>query len=68
MKVFFIVSSIYILYLMRIKYKATYNPGLDTFRYEFLLAGAAVFGIMFSYNYAPVEVNRLFVTNLNNTN
>ena len=53
---------------MRIKYKATYNPGLDTFRYEFLLAGAAVFGIMFSYNYAPVEVNRLFVTNLNNTN
>ncbi|KAI9490392.1 ER lumen protein retaining receptor-domain-containing protein [Zychaea mexicana] len=56
MKLFFIVTSVYILYLMRIKYKASYDPGLDTFRYEFLVAGAAIFGVMFSYDYTPVEV------------
>ncbi|KAG2224482.1 hypothetical protein INT45_010548 [Circinella minor] len=41
---------------MQFKYKATYDSSLDTFRNEFLLAGAAIFGIMFSYNYTPIEV------------
>ncbi|KAI8143473.1 ER lumen protein retaining receptor [Fennellomyces sp. T-0311] len=56
MKVFFIVSSVYILYLMRVKYKATYDPGLDMFRYEFLVLAAAVLGVIFSYEFTPVEV------------
>ncbi|CDS10101.1 Putative ER lumen protein retaining receptor(Fragment) [Lichtheimia ramosa] len=56
MKIFFIASSVYILYLMRVKYKATYDPGLDTFRFEYLLGFAMLLGVAFSYDYTPVEV------------
>lgn len=56
MKIFFIASSVYILYLMRVKYKASYDPGLDTFRFEYLLGFAMLLGVAFSYDYTPVEV------------
>ncbi|KAI7896558.1 ER lumen protein retaining receptor [Mucor mucedo] len=56
MKIFFIASSIYILYLMRFKYKATYDAGLDTFRIEYLLAGSAVLSLTTSYIYTVVEI------------
>ncbi|KAL7323254.1 endoplasmic reticulum retention protein [Mucor circinelloides] len=56
MKIFFIASSIYILYLMRFKYKATYDAGLDTFRIEYLLAGAAVLGVLSTYVYTVIEI------------
>ena len=56
MKIFFIASSVYILYLMRVKYKASYDPGLDTFRFEYLLGVAMLLGVAFSYNFTPVEV------------
>ncbi|KAI7878559.1 ER lumen protein retaining receptor [Lichtheimia hyalospora FSU 10163] len=56
MKIFFIASSVYILYLMRVKYKASYDPGLDTFRFEYLLGVAMILGVAFSYNFTPVEV------------
>lgn len=59
MKIFFIASSVYILYLMRVKYKATYDPGLDTFRFEYLLGFAMLLGVAFSYDYTPVEVRSL---------
>lgn len=56
MKIFFIASSIYILYLMRFKYKATYDAGLDTFRIEYLLVGAAVLGVLSAYVYTVIEI------------
>ncbi|CDH56978.1 er lumen protein retaining receptor [Lichtheimia corymbifera JMRC:FSU:9682] len=56
MKIFFIASSVYILYLMRVKYRASYDPGLDTFRFEYLLGFAMLLGVAFSYDYTPVEV------------
>ncbi|ORY91216.1 ER lumen protein retaining receptor [Syncephalastrum racemosum] len=56
MKVFFIASSVYILYLMRMKFRATYDPSLDSFRFEFLLIVSAVLGLASSYNYTPTEV------------
>jgi ER lumen protein retaining receptor len=60
MKVFFIASSLYILYLMRFKYKATYDADLDTFRIEYLLVGSAVLGVLSTYIYTVVEVNEEF--------
>jgi len=37
-------------------YKPTHDPNLDTFKVEYLLAGAAVMGIVFPYKYWPSEV------------
>ncbi|CDS03278.1 Putative ER lumen protein retaining receptor [Lichtheimia ramosa] len=56
MKIFFISSSLYILYLMKFKYKATYDANLDTFRIEYLLGGSAVMGLLLPYEYSVVEV------------
>lgn len=56
MKIFFIASSLYILYLMRFKYNATYDAGLDTFRIEYLLVGAAILGLLSTYVYTVTEV------------
>jgi ER lumen protein retaining receptor len=56
MKVFFTASSLYILYLMRFKYKATYDAGLDTFRVEYLLVSSLVLSFITSYLYTLIEV------------
>ncbi|CDH48683.1 er lumen protein retaining receptor [Lichtheimia corymbifera JMRC:FSU:9682] len=56
MKIFFISSSLYILYLMKFKYKATYDANLDTFRIEYLLGGSAVMALVLPYEYSVVEV------------
>ncbi|KAH8550487.1 ER lumen protein retaining receptor-domain-containing protein [Umbelopsis sp. PMI_123] len=56
MKIFFISSSLYILYLMKVKFKATYDPDLDTFRIEYLLGGAAILSLLFPYTYEVLEV------------
>lgn len=58
MKVFFVASSIYILYLMRYKYQATYDAGLDTFRIEYLLVGSAILGVSTCYIYTVIEVKK----------
>lgn len=57
MKIFFIASSLYILYLMKIKFKATYDANLDTFRIEYLLGAAAILAIAFPYDYSVLEVS-----------
>ncbi|KAI7854037.1 ER lumen protein retaining receptor-domain-containing protein [Circinella umbellata] len=56
MKIFFITSSLYILFLMKMKFKATYDASLDTFRVEYLLGGAAVLAFVFPYEYSVLEV------------
>ncbi|KAI8988739.1 ER lumen protein retaining receptor [Pilobolus umbonatus] len=56
MKIFFIASSVYILYLMKFKYKATYDASLDTFRIEYLLGLSAVIGLLTSYIYTLTEI------------
>lgn len=58
MKLFFIASSFYVLFLMMKKFKATYDPNLDTFRNEYLLVFAAILSLVLCYEYTPVEVNR----------
>ncbi|PWA01356.1 hypothetical protein BB558_002550 [Smittium angustum] len=51
MKIFFIGTSVYILYLMKRPYKDTYDASLDTFRIEYLLAGSIVFALIFPDKY-----------------
>lgn len=56
MKIFFIASSIYILYLMRFKYQATYTAELDTFKVEYLVAVSLILGLSSTYIYTVLEV------------
>ncbi|KAI9902215.1 hypothetical protein N3K66_004032 [Trichothecium roseum] len=55
-KVLFIASQSYIIYLMTNAYKPTNDPNVDTFRVQYLLAGAAVLALVFPYKYTPKEI------------
>lgn len=56
MKFVFIGTSVYILYLMKYKYKPTHNPNIDTFKVEYLLGGAAVMSLIFNLEYSVSEI------------
>ncbi|KAI0250080.1 ER lumen protein retaining receptor [Lactifluus subvellereus] len=56
MKIFFIGSSIYILYLMKVRFRPTNDPSIDTFRVEYLLGPTFLLGILFNYSYSITEV------------
>ncbi|CAO3614885.1 unnamed protein product [Mucor hiemalis] len=56
MKIFFIASSVYVIYLMKMKFKATYDPGLDTFKIEYLALFAGVLSVLLCHEYTVVEV------------
>ncbi|KAF9012679.1 ER lumen protein retaining receptor-domain-containing protein [Cyathus striatus] len=56
MKLFFIASSCYILYLMRYKYRPTHDPSIDTFRIEYLLGPCLVLALIFNYKFSPSEI------------
>lgn len=55
MKVFFIVSSLYILHLMRNKLRAEKAASLDTFPIQYLVAGSAVLAVIMpsEFRYTP---------------
>ncbi|BFZ55583.1 endoplasmic reticulum retention protein [Savitreella phatthalungensis] len=56
MKVFFIAAQGYILFLMRVKFRPTNDMKIDTFRVRYILAGAGVASLIFTYRYTPAEV------------
>ncbi|KAG2015339.1 HDEL sequence binding protein [Coprinopsis cinerea AmutBmut pab1-1] len=56
MKIFFIASSIYVLYLMKIKYRPTFDPAIDTFKIEYLIGPCFVLGLIFNYEFKISEV------------
>ncbi|KAJ3378247.1 endoplasmic reticulum retention protein [Lobulomyces angularis] len=56
MKAFFIGSSIYILYLMKVQFKATWDPKLDTLRYEYLLIPCAILSLIINQSFTFVEI------------
>jgi len=56
MKVFFISSSVYILYLMKMRYRPTNDPSIDTFRIEYLLGPCAFLALIFHYRLTVSEV------------
>jgi len=56
MKLFFIGSSTYILYLMRLRYRPTNDPSIDTFRLEYLLGPCTVLALIFNYKFTAIEI------------
>jgi ER lumen protein retaining receptor len=56
MKLFFILSSLYILFLMKRPFRPTFDPNIDTFKIEFLVIGAFAAAMVFNYEYSFSEV------------
>ncbi|XP_053608087.1 ER lumen protein-retaining receptor [Plodia interpunctella] len=56
MKVFFIVGSYATVYLMYVKFKATYDHNHDTFRIEFLLIPSVVLALLINHEFTVMEV------------
>ncbi|ORY64138.1 ER lumen protein retaining receptor-domain-containing protein [Pseudomassariella vexata] len=55
-KILFIAAQGYIIFLMTTKYKPTHDPGLDTFRVQYLLGGATVLAVLLPYEYTVSEI------------
>jgi len=56
MKLFFIGSSVYILYLMKYKYRPTHDPSIDTFKVEYLVGPCFIFALIFNYQFIISEI------------
>ena len=56
MKLFFLGSSAYTIYLMVTAFKPTHDPAIDTFRVKFLLLGAGLLALAFPYRYSFFEI------------
>ncbi|EKM81253.1 hypothetical protein AGABI1DRAFT_112923 [Agaricus bisporus var. burnettii JB137-S8] len=56
MKLFFIASTCYTLYIMKYKYRPTHDPSIDTFRVEFLLAPCFILALIFNYSFKFTEI------------
>ncbi|XP_017886996.1 ER lumen protein-retaining receptor [Ceratina calcarata] len=56
MKIIFIATSIAIVYLMYVKFKATYDHNHDTFRIEFLLLPTLVLALLINHEFTIVEI------------
>ncbi|KZT69646.1 ER lumen protein retaining receptor [Daedalea quercina L-15889] len=56
MKIFFISSSCFVLYLMKGRYRPTNDPSIDTFRVEYLLGPCALLALIFHYRWSFLEV------------
>ncbi|EIN06602.1 ER lumen protein retaining receptor [Punctularia strigosozonata HHB-11173 SS5] len=56
MKLFFIASSCYILYLMKYQYRPTHDPSIDTFKVEYLVAPCLILGLIFHYRFTFAEI------------
>ncbi|KIK69008.1 hypothetical protein GYMLUDRAFT_631571 [Collybiopsis luxurians FD-317 M1] len=56
MKVFFIGSSCYILYLMKYRHRPTNDPSIDTFRLEYLIGPCVILALIFNYHFWFSEI------------
>lgn len=56
MKCFFIASSLGTVYLMYMKFKATYDHNHDTFRIEFLLGPCILLSLVLNHEFSPMEI------------
>lgn len=57
MKVIYLVSTYFTLYLIYRKFKPTYDRNHDTFRIEFLLLPSAVLALLWNHEFSILEVN-----------
>lgn len=60
MKIIFIASSAYTLYLMTTEYRPTHDPAIDTFKVEYLLGGSVVMALLFPPKYTFMELTWAF--------
>ncbi|KAF8141181.1 ER lumen protein retaining receptor-domain-containing protein [Boletus edulis] len=56
MKIFFIASSCYILYLMKNRFRPTHDPSVDTFKIQYLLGPCFLLSLIFNYRFSITEV------------
>ena len=56
MKVFFIASSFFTVFLMYHKFRATYDANHDTFRMEFLIVPVGGLSFLVNHDFSPLEV------------
>ncbi|CAH2355720.1 hypothetical protein CLIB1423_32S00496 [[Candida] railenensis] len=56
MKIFFIASSVYVVYIMTKKYQKSIKEDIDTFPIRYLTGGAFIFALIFTNKYTPGEV------------
>ncbi|KAK1231662.1 endoplasmic reticulum retention protein [Marasmius sp. AFHP31] len=56
MKLFFISSSCYTLYLMKGRFRPTHDPSIDTFRIEYLVGPCFVLALIFNYQFSFTEI------------
>ncbi|WVQ73929.1 hypothetical protein IAR50_003510 [Cryptococcus sp. DSM 104548] len=56
MKLFFIGSSAYVLYLMKVKFRPTHDASLDTFQLAYILGPVAVLALIFNVEFTPFEI------------
>ncbi|KAH7907341.1 ER lumen protein retaining receptor-domain-containing protein [Hygrophoropsis aurantiaca] len=56
MKIFFIASSCYILYLMKSRFRPTNDPSIDTFKIEYLLGPCFLLSLIFNYKFEFAEI------------
>jgi len=56
MKMFFIASAAGTVYLMFMKFKATYDGNHDTFRVEFLLGPIAILALVLNHEFSVMEI------------
>lgn len=62
MKLVFIAASVATLYLIYMRFKATYDHNHDTFRIEFLIAPAFVLALLINHEFSPLEVSNMLYT------
>ena len=56
MKLFFISSSAYILYLMKVQFRSRYESDIDSIRLEYLLGVPAILALLFHVQFTFLEV------------
>lgn len=62
MKLVFIAAQLYIIYLIRVKYRPTNDMQIDTFRLEYLIGGSALLSLIATYKYTFQEVSELIIS------
>lgn len=56
MKLVFLGTSAWIVYLMKGKYRPTQDPQIDTFKVEYLIIPCAILALIFNYKFTVLEV------------
>lgn len=62
MKIVFIGASCGTLYLMYVKFRATYDHNHDSFRIEFLILPTVILALLINHDFTVMEVSLCLIT------